>query len=72
MKKKLLGSNFQLFQVVDRIYGFDGKHLACGQRGLCHVRSLKKSLFVGAGVNTVNVAGNVSNECHTERWDDRS
>jgi len=35
--KELLGG-FQT--VVDRIYGFDGKHLACGQRGLCHAMSL--------------------------------
>ena len=24
-------------QVVDKVYSFDGNHLACGQRGLCHV-----------------------------------
>jgi len=35
--KELLGG-FQT--VVDRVYGFDGKHLACGQRGLCHAMSL--------------------------------
>lgn len=35
--KELLGG-FQT--VVDRIYKFDGKHLACGQRGLCHAMSL--------------------------------
>lgn len=26
--------------VVDSMYKFDGKHLACGQRGLCHAMSL--------------------------------
>lgn len=35
--RQLLGG-FQT--VVDRIYKFDGKHLACGQRGLCHAMSL--------------------------------
>ena len=25
------------YQVVDKVYSFDGNHLACGQRGLCHV-----------------------------------
>jgi len=35
--KQLLGG-FQT--VVDNMYKFDGKHLACGQRGLCHAMSL--------------------------------
>lgn len=35
--KQLLGG-FQT--VVDSMYKFDGKHLACGQRGLCHAMSL--------------------------------
>lgn len=35
--KQLLGG-FQA--VVDSMYKFDGNHLACGQRGLCHAMSL--------------------------------
>merc|ERR1711953_250677 len=51
--KELLGG-FQT--VVDKVYSFDGNHLACGQRGLCHAMSLTSvtrrdgSVAVEAGI----------------------
>merc|ERR1711936_1316079 len=51
--KELLGG-FQT--VVDKVYSFDGNHLACGQRGLCHAMSVTSvtrrdgSVAVEAGI----------------------